>query len=106
MALQGKKMGFEKVINMIDDMVGLLKTEQADDNKKEYCAAEFDSSDDKKKALERSVADSEAAIEDAEETLATLASEIKALQAGIKTLDKQVAEATEQRKEENAEYTQ
>jgi len=107
MALQGKKMGFEKVITMIDDMVALLKTEQADDNKKkEYCAAEFDSSDDKKKALERSVSDSEAAIEDAEETLATLASEIKALQDGIKTLDKQVAEATEQRKAENDEFTQ
>merc|ERR1719261_321618 len=33
-----------------------------------------------------------------------LASEIKALGDGIKALDKQVAEATEQRKEENAEY--
>jgi len=105
--LQGKKFGMEKVVSMIDDMVVLLKTEQADDDKKkEYCSAEFDSSDDKKKGLERSVADAEAAIADAEETLASLISEIKALHEGIAALDKQVAEATEQRKEENAEYTQ
>merc|ERR1712217_886439 len=52
LALAGKKMaagGFEKVIKMIDDMVQLLKDEQvADDNKKEYCAVQFDDTDDKK----------------------------------------------------------
>merc|ERR1712070_375493 len=49
LALKGKKIGFEKVIKMIDDMIATLKTEQVDDEKKkEYCAAEFDSSDDKK----------------------------------------------------------
>merc|ERR1719301_88313 len=37
--------------------------------------------------------------------IATLASEIKALTEGIEALDKEVAEATEQRKEENEEYT-
>merc|ERR1719410_3133232 len=35
-----------------------------------------------------------------------LTDEIKALEAGIVALDKSVAEATEQRKEENAEYTE
>merc|ERR1711957_60290 len=47
LALSGKKMssgGFEKVIKMIDDMVKLLKDEQVDDdNKKEYCSVQFDS---------------------------------------------------------------
>merc|ERR1712014_267006 len=42
-------------------------------------------------------------IADLEETIATLASEIEALEDGIKALDKQVAEATEERKTEHAE---
>ena len=35
---RGKKIGFEKVIQMIDEMIATLKKEQADDDaKKEYC---------------------------------------------------------------------
>merc|ERR1719461_2221394 len=105
LALHGKKIGFDKVIKMIDEMVELLKEEQVDDNnKKEYCGTQLDSSDDKKKALERSVSDLEAAIGTAEEGIVTLKDEIAALDAGIKALDKSVAEATEQRKEQSAEY--
>jgi len=105
LALEGKKFGMEKVVKMIDDMVVLLKQEQSDDDKKkEYCTAEFDSADDKKKSLERAVSDATAAIEDSEESIATLTSEIKALQDAIKALDKSVAEATENRKEENAAF--
>merc|ERR1719482_1663056 len=38
LAIQGKKIGFDKVIKMIDEMVSTLKTEQLDDdNKKDYC---------------------------------------------------------------------
>jgi chromosome segregation ATPase len=106
-ALHGKKMGMEKVVKMIDEMVVTLKTEQKDDDeKKEYCAAEFDKSDDKKKALERSVSDAQAAIDDADEKLATLTAEIQALNKAIAFLDKSVAEATQQRKEENQAYTE
>merc|ERR1712139_537536 len=78
--------------------------QQDDDHKKEYCSTQFDLSDDKKKGLERSVADLETAIEDAKEGIATTESEIEALQASIKALDKAVAEATEQRKEENEDF--
>merc|ERR1712045_961470 len=46
----------------------------------------------------------EAAIAEAKEAIATLSQEIAALEAGIKALDKAVAEATAQRKDENAEY--
>jgi chromosome segregation ATPase len=106
LAIRGKTVGFGKVIALIDTMVETLKKEQLDDdNKKEYCLGQFDTSDDKKKALERSVADEEAAIAAAEEGVATLKEEIAALEKGIKDLDKSVAEATEQRKEESAEYT-
>merc|ERR1719252_262547 len=107
LAIQGKKIGFGKVIKMIDEMVATLKTEQEDDDhKKEYCAKQFDLSDDKKKSLERSVADLETVIEDTKEGIATTESDIKALQDTIVALDKSVAEATEQRKEENEEFTQ
>merc|ERR1719471_382180 len=90
---------------MVDAMVETLKKEQVDDNnKKEYCDTQMDFSDDKKKALERSVSDLESAIETAEEGIATTKDEIDALETGIKALDKSVAEATEQRKDQSAEY--
>merc|ERR1719265_686744 len=90
LALQGKKVGFEKVIKMCDEMSALLTKEQGDDDKKkEYCDKQFDVADDKKKGLEQSISDSEKAIADAEETIATAASDIEALEAGVKALDKQ-----------------
>merc|ERR1719166_142569 len=105
LALTGRKVEFGKVIKMIDDMVALLKKEQVDDNsKKEYCLLQFDTSDDKKKALERKLADEKAAIASAEKAIETLTEEIAALEAGIAALDKSVMEATEQRKQENADY--
>merc|ERR1712008_88914 len=105
LALKGKKIGFDKVIKMIDDMISTLKVEQADDDaKKEYCATAFDQADDKKKGLERAVSDLETAIENAKEDIAKLGEEIDALKAGIKELDKMVTEATEQRKEENEDF--
>merc|ERR1719321_2633606 len=88
-------------------MVATLKKEQADDdNKKEYCATELDTADDKKKELEHALEDLETAIAKTEEGIAALASEIAALNDAIKALDKQVAEATEQRKQENEDYTE
>merc|ERR1719265_2424405 len=106
LALQGKKVNFSKVLKMIDEMVVTLKAEQqSDDDKKEYCEMSFDQADDKKKALEREISNLGKAIDKDNEGIAALADEIKALEAGIKALDKSVAEATEQRKEENAEFT-
>merc|ERR1712060_304371 len=109
LALNGKKSagaaGFGKVIKMIDDMVVLLGKEQADDDdKKEYCGMQFDLSDDKKKALERTIGQEDAAIATAKETIATLTQEMEALSAGIAALDKSVSEATTQRRDENTEF--
>merc|ERR1719159_2056106 len=105
LALQGKQMGFEKVISMIDEMVvNLHKEQEGDDSLKVYCEKEFDESDDKKKQLELSISDSETAIEEMEGAIKTLADEIEALKDAIKALDKSVAEATEMRKNENEEY--
>jgi len=107
LALRGKKVGFDKVLTMIDGMVATLKKEQEDDDaKKEYCTKTLDTSDDKKKELERKVSDLEAAIAAAKESIATLTEEIAALTAGIQELDKTVAEATENRKAEHTEFEQ
>merc|ERR1719166_440464 len=96
---------FDKVIKMIDNLVALLGKEQKDDdNKKAYCLQQLDESDDKKKFLERSIATEKASIASAEDAIASLTQEIAALTAGIKALDTSVAEATAQRKDENAEF--
>merc|ERR1719172_192255 len=90
---------------MIDKLVADLGKEQKDDDaEKDWCLAEFDSSEDKVKGLSKTISDIEAAVDDEEEEMATLKSEIEALQDGIKKLDKSVAEATEQRKEENEDF--
>jgi len=107
LAIQGKKVGFAKVIKMIDNLVATLQQEQLDDNhKKEYCAKQLDFAEDKKKTLTKAVSDLEISIEEATDGIATLKDEIKALENGIKELDKSVAEATEQRKAEHEDYTE
>merc|ERR1719214_497530 len=107
LAMRGGKMGFEKIIKMIDELVRDLKAEQSvDDDKKSYCLDEFDKAEDKKKELDLDISDLDKAIADAEESIATLKSEVAALQDGIKALDKSVAEATETRKQEHDDYVE
>merc|ERR1719316_354876 len=107
LALRGKKMGFDKIIKMIDDLIVTLKTEQTnDDEKKSYCLAEFDKYEDKAKELKLDISDLEKAIADGKETIETATSEIAALTKGIKKLDKSVAEATATRKEEHDDYVE
>lgn len=56
--------------------------------------------------MEKSLSDTEAAIAKTVEGIATTKDEIAALEAGIKALDKEVADATVQRREENEDYKQ
>jgi predicted nucleic acid-binding Zn-ribbon protein len=105
LALRGEKVGFGKVVKMIDDMVALMAEEAANDSaKKAHCEKEFDVSDDEKKVLERTEGKLEAAISDRKESVAALKEEMAALTEGIVALDKSVAEATDQRREENSDY--
>jgi septal ring factor EnvC (AmiA/AmiB activator) len=107
MAMRGGKMGFGKIIKMIDGLVAELKQEQlVDDEKKSYCNKEFDKAEDKKKGLELDISDLNKAMADGEEAIATFSSEIKALEAGIKELDKSVSEATDTRKGEHDDYVE
>jgi len=90
---------------MVDDMVVLLGEEQkADEAKKEQCEKDIDETEDKHKELNVQIADLEKATEETKEAIATLGDEIAALTQGIKDLDKQVADATVTRKEENEDY--
>jgi len=106
LSLRGKKIGFEKVIGMVDEMVASLKQEQIDDDqKREYCGVSFDKADDTQKAITKSVDDGVALIADLESGIANTEAEIQTLKGEIKDLDKAVATATEQRKEEHQEYS-
>jgi len=99
--------GFDKVVRMIDDMVALLSKEQSDDDKKkDFCIAELNKVEGEKKELEGTISDMEAEIEELSDTIATTTSEIAELKTGLEALDKSVVEATEQRKDEHAEYTE
>lgn len=107
LTLKGKKVGFEKVIALVDKLSADLKKEQTDDDaKRVYCAKEFDKSDDKKKDLEHQISDTKTSLAKAKEEQASLQEDIAALTEGIKALDQSVTEATAMRKQENAEYTE
>merc|ERR1712160_168292 len=54
--------------------------------------------------LERSISDLESVIEESKEGIATFSDEINALKTSVSELDKQVADATEQRKAESIEF--
>jgi len=105
LALRGRKVGFDKIVTLIDQMVVTLKKEQGDDDdKKEYCEQELDSMEDKKKELEQQISDLATVISDSGEGISKLSEEITGLRAGIIALDNQIKEATTQRKAEAAEH--
>merc|ERR1719203_1931185 len=90
---------------MIDKMVALLGREQADDDsKKAYCEAELDKAEDEAKILTQKLSDLSKAIDETKELIATLESEIAALNKSIAELDTDVKDATATRKAENTLY--
>merc|ERR1719335_1519950 len=105
LGLKSKAVDFSKILAMIDGMVKVLGEEQKDDDtQKAYCDKEFETTSKEKSDMEKAIESSAAAIEEMSEESATLADEIASLQKEVKDLDKAVAEATEQRKEEHAEF--
>merc|ERR1719271_1541177 len=92
---------------MIDNMMVILGNEQADDDKsKSYCESEFEKNADDEAAAKDKISSLDAAATEMNDSIATLAADISALEGEIKELDKAVAQATSQRKAENTEYTQ
>merc|ERR1719197_2262642 len=104
-SLKSKKVDFSKVVAMVDGMITVLGGEQKDDDaQKDMCVKDLEASEKDKADTESAIATSEAAIDEMTQSSANLAEEIATLQAEVKALDKAVAEATEQRKEEHAEF--
>merc|ERR1719449_410990 len=96
--------GFEKVVGMVDGMVGVLEGEQAQDDKQDvWCIAELDKAKEEAKATEVDIGELGAAVDETRDGIAGTTSEIEALKAGLADLDKSVAEATELRKKEHEE---
>merc|ERR1719487_1214615 len=105
LGLKAKKVDFSKILAMIDGMVEVLHEEQHDDDtQKTFCDTDIEKSTREKKDTEEAVAASQAFIEETTAESAATAEEITELGKAIKALDKAVAEATEQRKEEHAEF--
>jgi len=106
LCMRGNKIGFTKVIRMIDDMtVGLKKEQEDDDTKKGWCVKQFDILDDKKKGLEYKLADIETSMAEKKDAIDTLVAEIAALKDSNNKVDQQVVEAGTQRKSEHVVFT-
>jgi len=99
------KGGMDEVIKMIDDMVVLLgKQQKEDDTSVEFCKEEFDKAEDEEKAAKTKLGQLSSALAEKSDEISSLMEEISVLKKGIEELDYSVAQATEQRKEEHAEY--
>merc|ERR1719337_245010 len=105
LGLRSRSVDFSKIMAQVDGMIKVLGEEQKDDdNTKAYCDKEVTKTGKEIKATSEALESSEAAIEEMTDQSATLADEIKTLGKEIKEMDKAVTEATEQRKEEHAEF--
>jgi len=101
------KGGFDEVIKMVDDMVVLLGKQQAEDEKqKSYCEGEFETAADEETATKTKLGQVDASLAEAIDSITQLAEEISALGVSINALDESTAQATEQRKEEHAQYVE
>jgi len=99
------KGNFDEIVKMIDDMIAVLGKETVEDEKqKEWCVNELDEADDEKKGHEDALSGFEAKESDLEDAIAGVKEEIETLGKEIAEIDKATVLATEQRKEEHADY--
>merc|ERR1719463_666020 len=97
---------FSVIFKMIDDMVAVLKKEAADDRaQKDFCVGELDKTEREKEAADDKLASVGSTIEELTGDIETITQEVADLTSGIAALDKDVATATEQRKEEHEDYS-
>jgi len=105
LALRSGKATFTKVLGMINDMIILLnKEQQADQEKKEYCVSEIDKTEDEKKELDQTISDLKTSVINSKQKSKGFSADILSRSSSIQALDKQVAEAGKQRKEENEDF--
>lgn len=105
LALSGKNVDFTKVFKQIDGMVSLLGKESADDeSKKEYCRNGFNGAADKAKELKNLISELSASVEEKQAATESITANIKAINQGVRSLDESMAQATENRKAESADF--
>jgi len=97
-ALHGREVNFDTVIAMLG------KEQKDDEDKKAYFETELDTANDEREKLKRNIL--EKAIEENKAAVDTLTTAIADLEQGVNDLDKQVAEATEQRIEEHQDFAE
>merc|ERR1719310_461325 len=96
---------FSEIFKMIDGMIAILTKDNKDDaTQKDFCIAELTKTEAEKAATDDKLSSLASEIEETTDGIAQVAETIKGLQEGVAALDKDVAEATEQRKKEHAEF--
>jgi hypothetical protein len=96
---------FTKIKALIDDMVTVLKKDQADEvEHRDFCVSEFDKNSVETLNKENELKDLANLLETTANTMKTLAEEIEKHKADIKEMEKQMAKASEDRELENKDY--
>merc|ERR1719198_1918198 len=105
LALKSGMGGFEKVVGMVDGMVGVLEEEQVQDDKQDvWCIDELDKAAEEIKATEVDLEEVRAAIDEGRDAVAGVTSEIEAIKATEVDLEEVRAAIDEGRKKEHQEY--
>merc|ERR1719463_340050 len=77
MALRSGVHGFEKVVGMVDGMVGVLEEEQVKDDKEDiWCLDEIEKTTAEAKQTEVDISDLEAAVDEMRDAIASVTAEI------------------------------
>jgi len=98
---------FTAITKMIDEMVAILSGENKDDiQQKDFCIKELEKTEREKAATDDKLSQLTSSIEEITDNSETSAQTIANLQDGVHNLDRDVAQATEQRKKEHAEYVE
>merc|ERR1719310_2487950 len=96
---------FEKVKKMIDEMVAVLKKDQADEVKhRDFCVEEFDENEKQTLVKDNEIKDLQGLIAKSEATMKTLDEEMAALKDSIKEMQKRMAKASEDRELANKDF--
>merc|ERR1719331_1435173 len=101
------KKGFEKIMGLVDKMIALLGKEANDDKiKKEMCEVDLARNDDTKATLENNIKSKTAEVANMKDNLGIVVKDMAKIKSDMAELDATVKEATLQRQQENAAFTQ
>merc|ERR1719171_1790222 len=104
---KNQAMQFDEIMKMIDGMVVVLTKDGAEDVKqKTWCEDEFGSSAKDQATATTVKSQVEAEIAEITDGISELMEAVNTLTSEVAELDKSVADATEQRKEDHAEFTE